>query len=100
MSWQSARVGFEANHPTAAGHFPGNPMIPGALMLDAVIAAIAGTDCDAPMVIRSAKFLRIVRPGEDLDLRWQHLGDGSVKFECLVGDVLALTGALSLRAGA
>ena len=58
-------------------------MIPGALLLDAVIAAIAGARSDAPLVIRSAKFLRIVRPGEDLDLRWRQLDDGGVKFECL-----------------
>ena len=75
--------------PVAPGHFPGNPMIPGALLLDQVIAAIAGPHCDAPVVIRSAKFLRIVRPGEHLDLRWQALGDGRVKFECLVDEALA-----------
>jgi 3-hydroxyacyl-[acyl-carrier-protein] dehydratase len=95
MSWQSARLGFDANHPTGPGHFPGNPMIPGALMLDAVIAEIAGARHDAPLVIRSAKFLRIVRPGENLELRWRAQQDGSVTFECRAGEQLALTGAIA-----
>jgi 3-hydroxymyristoyl/3-hydroxydecanoyl-(acyl carrier protein) dehydratase len=98
MSWESARFGFAKTHATASGHFPDNPMIPGALLLDAVIAEIAGPQSEAAMLIRSTKFLRIVRPAEALDLRWQRLGDGSVKFECRVGDALALTGVLALQA--
>ncbi len=100
MSWQTARIGFAENHPAAPGHFPGNPMIPGALLLDAVIAAVAGPHCDAAMVVRSAKFLRIVRPGEDVDLRWRDLADGGVRFECLAGNAPVLTGLLMLKAGA
>lgn len=99
MSWQRARLGFAENHPAGPGHFPGDPMIPGALMLDAVIGAIAGEVLDAPVVVRSAKFLQIVRPGDGLDLRWQRLPDGAVKFECRLGEVLALTGAIVLEDG-
>ena len=28
-----------ADHPSAAGHFPGNPLVPGVLLLDEVLAA-------------------------------------------------------------
>ena len=41
--WRS--IGFAFRRPiipTAAGHFPSNPIIPGALLLDEVVAAIAG----------------------------------------------------------
>jgi 3-hydroxyacyl-[acyl-carrier-protein] dehydratase len=33
-------VKFAVNHPCGAGHFPGNPIIPGALLLDEVLACI------------------------------------------------------------
>ncbi len=75
-------------------------MIPGALLLDAVIAAIAGDSRDAPMRIRSAKFLRIVRPGEDVELNWQTLPDGGIKFEGRVDDALAVTGAFAYQTAA
>ncbi len=32
---------FAASHPCGAGHFPGNPVIPGALLLDEVLNRIA-----------------------------------------------------------
>jgi len=36
----SLKVCFSADHPVAAGHFPGNPIIPGAMLLDEVLQAI------------------------------------------------------------
>jgi 3-hydroxymyristoyl/3-hydroxydecanoyl-(acyl carrier protein) dehydratase len=71
-------VQFAPDHPTAAGHFPGNPIIPGALLLDAVLQA-AGT---GPGVIRSAKFLLPLRPGEPMRVHWETLASGAVTFEC------------------
>jgi 3-hydroxyacyl-[acyl-carrier-protein] dehydratase len=97
---QTVRLSFAKDHPTGPGHFPGNPMIPGALLLDAVIAAIAGESRDAPMRIRSAKFLRSVRPGEDLDINWRTLPDGSIKFECRLDEALAVTGAFAYQTAA
>lgn len=82
MMWQSRQFGFADDHPTAAGHFPSNPIIPGALMLDEVVMAIAGEDHDAEVVIRTAKFLHPIHPGEHVDLRWQKLPGGAIKFEC------------------
>lgn len=99
MTWRTAPLHFAREHPAAPGHFPGDPVVPGALLLDAVIAAIAGGFRDAPMLIRSAKFLRIVRPGESLALRWQKLPDGGVGFECWAEDALAVTGRLQFTAG-
>jgi 3-hydroxyacyl-[acyl-carrier-protein] dehydratase len=88
-AWSSAAHRFDAGHPTATGHFPGNPIIPGALLLDHALRAIgAGT----PLEIQVAKFLRPVRPGETVEIRW-HDQDGTVKFECRVLDEIALSGA-------
>jgi 3-hydroxyacyl-[acyl-carrier-protein] dehydratase len=96
--WQSIELHFASNHPTAAGHFPSNPIIPGALMLDEVVTAIAGEACAGTILIRAAKFLQPVRPGEHVNLRWQSRADGAVKFECQrVGHAgLAMTGTLEI----
>jgi 3-hydroxymyristoyl/3-hydroxydecanoyl-(acyl carrier protein) dehydratase len=53
---RSCTLSFAPDHPTAAGHFPGNPILPGALLLDEVVLAIAAGEsrkAGAPMV-RSA----------------------------------------------
>jgi 3-hydroxymyristoyl/3-hydroxydecanoyl-(acyl carrier protein) dehydratase len=93
--WQSCALHFPADHPAAAGHFPANPIIPGALLLDEVVA-IAG-EGRGVAVIRAAKFLRPVRPGDNLILRWQYLDPSTVKFEGeLAGSGMALSGTLEM----
>jgi 3-hydroxymyristoyl/3-hydroxydecanoyl-(acyl carrier protein) dehydratase len=85
-----------ADHPTAAGHFPGNPVIPGALLLDAVLAAIAaarpGERC---LSILSAKFLHPVAPGATLVIDWTAPADGTLRFTAgLPGAAPAVQGLL------
>jgi 3-hydroxymyristoyl/3-hydroxydecanoyl-(acyl carrier protein) dehydratase len=89
----SQETRFCPDHPTAAGHFPGNPIIPGAVLLDEVLNAIAA-GAVGPCAIRSAKFLQPVRPGDRVLIRWEMQSSGQAKFECLLLDPerLALTG--------
>ena|SRR5258708_39062656 len=82
--WHSREISFPPDHPTAAGHFPGNPIIPGAVLLDEVVRAM-GVAGDV-FVIRSAKFLQPVRPGQSVHIRWHSPVEGAMKFECLLLD--------------
>jgi 3-hydroxymyristoyl/3-hydroxydecanoyl-(acyl carrier protein) dehydratase len=91
--WQTKALHIPADHPSAAGHFPGNPIIPGALLLDAALEAMGMT---GGAVIRGAKFLRPVRPGTALELRWQAAGERAWRFECLAAGELAASGTVAL----
>ena len=97
----TVRTMLHAEHPAFAGHFPGNPIMPGVVLLDEILQVATGHGRIAgpPWVVRSAKFLRAVRPGEELVIRLQPPAQGQVKFECSVGDVVAVSGALA-RGGA
>jgi len=97
-AWSSREFGFDPDHPTAAGHFPGNPIIPGALMLDHVLRAIGA---QAPATVQVAKFLRPVRPGDRVMIRWQEQDGGVVKFECWIRerDEMVLSGTVRTPAG-
>jgi len=97
--WQLVELRFASDHPTAAGHFPSNPIVPGALLLDEVVKAIAETAYSGlDVMIRTAKFFRPVRPGESVQLRWQSTDGGVIKFECRVadGDKMAAAGTLEI----
>ncbi len=89
---------FAPDDPVGAGHFPGNPIVPGALLLDEVIRAIAG---DAPLPprceVRSVKFLSPVKPGDRLGIKWVEDG-GDIAFECALLDSqrVAVSGTLRL----
>jgi 3-hydroxymyristoyl/3-hydroxydecanoyl-(acyl carrier protein) dehydratase len=67
-SW-TGEILVSADHPALSGHFPGNPIVPGVVLLDAVLAEIRSR---LPCVLRSipnVKFLQAVLPGERIELR-------------------------------
>ncbi len=84
------------NHPAFDGHFPGSPILPGVVLLDAVLRAAAaqstravqddsstqpGTGTDAQgWRIAAAKFLSPVAPGETLTLELQPQPNRSIRF--------------------
>ena len=54
-------LSIPADHPALAGHFPGNPVTPGALLLDAVVRAAAERGFCVTGLHR-AKFTAPLRP--------------------------------------
>jgi len=88
---------FQPDHPAAQGHFPGNPIIPGAVLLDETLRAIeAGLDAGlAPFRIRSAKFLHPARPGDRMLIQFSRTPGGEIRFTCAVGETLVLTGQVT-----
>jgi 3-hydroxyacyl-[acyl-carrier-protein] dehydratase len=57
-----------ADHPSLAGHFPGNPIVPGVVLLDLVLAAIQAQRPCTLQSIPGVKFLQPVQPDERIDL--------------------------------
>lgn len=109
-----AVTSFAADDPMFAGHFPGNPLVPGVILTEALaqtagIAAAAGHSKNAEprfllSAIRSMKFFRAVRPEERIDLRAEklaHVGDlVQFKVQASVGGVQVAEGQLVLSAAA
>jgi 3-hydroxyacyl-[acyl-carrier-protein] dehydratase len=88
-----ARTIFDAEDPMFAGHFPGNPIVPGVILTEALaqaagIAAASGyPETERPVFLLSAirmmKFLRPVRPGDSIDLRAEKVAaaEGLLQFK-------------------
>ncbi len=76
-----------ADHPCLAGHFPGNPIVPGVVLLDEVLRAFADwRPADRPVGIPQVKFLAPLRPEQPFTIRWVESGSGGVRFDCLGDD--------------
>jgi 3-hydroxyacyl-[acyl-carrier-protein] dehydratase len=88
---------FPHDHPALPGHFPGNPIIPGAVLLSEAARAIAQDLAASPELIqvRSAKFLRPVRPGDRVLIRFDHDAGGGIRFSCDVEGKAVLTGLMT-----
>lgn len=95
-----------------AGHFPGNPIMPGVKMVEALaqcgaVAVLSQRENRGKLVlfagIDDVRFKRIVRPGEVLDLSCEveavrgPVGKGKVRAS--VGGELAVRGTLTFAVG-
>ena len=89
---------FPPDHPSAPGHFPGHPIVPGALLLSEVVRAI---EADLgrtlhPFQIKAAKFLHPVRPGDSLLIEFSRADGKKIGFSCTASGTEALTGEVVL----
>ncbi len=91
---------FPHDHPASQGHFPGNPIIPGAVVLSETAQAIAAGFDSAPALcqVRSAKFLHPVRPGDRVQIRYSHDARGEIRFACAVQGRPVMTGQMAWSA--
>ena len=57
-----------AEHPALAGHFPGEPILPGVVLLDEMVRTVESAAGAGHWRIGSAKFVRPVRAGMKLQV--------------------------------
>ena len=88
---------FPPDHPAARGHFPGNPVIPGAVLLAEVLRSVAA-ELDADLSscrIRHAKFLAPVRPGDRIAIEFSRTQTGGIRFAGTVGGRTVVKGEVA-----
>ena len=85
------RRAITADHPSLAGHFPGNPIVPGVVILEEVMQAFEdwwpGSRVAGMPVV---KFLAPLRPGQPFTIRFMESGARGIRFECARDDGQAL----------
>ena len=91
------KFAIEANHPALPGHFPGRPIVPGVVVLEQVLQAVASRyPGQALVAIPSVKFLRPLLPEQPFAVELESQSPGKLRFRCHHGDVEFAAGTLKL----
>lgn len=95
-----ALLPLAADHPSYAGHFPGKPILPGAVLLDEALHAIGRmTNRElAACRIASVKFLSPVQPGDPVSVRYEAQDSGAIRFDILSNGRKIATGTVRAHA--
>lgn len=89
---QRTQLAIPADHPAFAGHFPGMPIVPGVVLLDAALHAIAPDQ--TCWQIASAKFLSPLQPGAAVVIEHEAQANGAIRFDIMEGARRIVTGSL------
>jgi 3-hydroxyacyl-[acyl-carrier-protein] dehydratase len=100
VATHSADLHVRADEPAADGHFPGNPIVPGAVLLREVLSIVARDGEAMCREIRSARFFHPVRPGDRLTMQWDTQAAGDISFTCsaAAGGRRVLAGTIRMQA--
>lgn len=93
---RESRFRVAPDHPSLEGHFPGNPLLPGVVVLDEVITAVEewlGPDWRA-RGLPQVKFVSPLRPGDEAAIRLE-LREDRVLFVVRCGEATVAQGVLS-----
>jgi len=88
-----------ATHPCLPGHFPGHPIVPGVVLLDAVLAALPAHAGVAVRVrsMPNVKFLAPLSPGQEFEVHWRSRQPGQSSFEVTAGESRLVSGSVSFE---
>jgi 3-hydroxyacyl-[acyl-carrier-protein] dehydratase len=96
MTLHAVRLCIAPEHPALPGHFPGDPLVPGVVVLERVAAALKawrGTEVGR----LDAKFVQPLRPGEEATIALDDDG-ARVRFEVTRADGGVLARGMLLSA--
>ena len=83
-------------HPSLPGHFLGQPVVPGVVILDAVQRAIEAASGELPALkLPQVKFMQPLLPGEDALIEIDAATVHRWRFRVLRGDTLIASGEIA-----
>lgn len=87
------RLKFDGTEEFFRGHFPDHPILPGVVQLN---LAIEASPINKPLkAIKKMKFMDIIAPGDEVELKVEAAGENEVKYEFAKGEKACSSGVLS-----
>lgn len=97
MDSESERLSVPTDHPALPGHFPGNPIVPGVVILDHLVEDWRRRRPATPLRgVRKVKFVNMLAPGQPFSVEWAEPRDGRLAFTARSGGKPLATGQFVL----
>lgn len=93
----SFEICIDVTHPALSGHFPGNPIVPGALLLSEIGTRLATVGIIITG-IRKVRFMQPVQPADPVVVDCHPGANGQLRFECRVTDTVVARGSFVVKA--
>jgi 3-hydroxymyristoyl/3-hydroxydecanoyl-(acyl carrier protein) dehydratase len=87
---------IRADHPSLSGHFPGQPVVPGVVLLEAAIVPLLEAGERRVAHLETAKFLAPVRFGEKVCVTFADQGAGRISLNATAAGATVLLCRLRL----
>ena len=72
-------------HPSLAGHFPGQPIVPGVLILNSVFTELTDKHPSWQLCgIKKLKFLQPLQPEQSFTISYDEIKNRGLRFKCWV----------------
>lgn len=86
-----------AKHPSLDGHFPGNPVVPGVILLEEILTVLKEWMPGSRIYgFQTVKFLHPVKPDSNFTIELEQTSPGLIRFKCHTGKILLNTGTVIL----
>lgn len=97
MTTHTEKLRIGAAHPALPGHFPGQPVVPGVVLLDRVAAAIERAWRLRIGTLAQVKFLRPLLPDQEAELTIVNTG-GRILFNIALEQTPIASGSIEVAA--
>ena len=93
----AGKLTIPGDHPSLPGHFPGNPVVPGVVILNEIVRMVE-TQLFGKFVVgfKFIKFVKPLRPDSEVVVRWKEKGTDMLDITCEHNDCVVVKGQLAL----
>ena len=94
----SSGFSISHDHPALEGHFPGQPVVPGVVILDHIITAVSALQAhDRVTSIGQAKFHQPLSLNRQCQIELSSRADNRLGFRCIQAGTLICSGELQVE---